>query len=198
MKERERKKTRRKVEYLKSVEEIPDFKSEEEEIEFWKTHSLVDILDELPEVKVEISGELRKRIEDHKKKKLLTLRLDPAQIDKAKEIAIKKGVGYLTLMRNWIQQGIERESYNKYGVEASIQPQIEDLIKTILENLIKRQLLFSNLTFPISTQARVPHYLRRGESVAETKSAPFATFPPDKIENPLGISPGRVLGQVQH
>jgi len=142
MKERERKKTRRRMKYLESVEEIPDFKSEEEEIEFWETHSMVDILNELPEVKVEISGELKKRIEDHKKKKLLTLRLDPAQIDKAKEIAIKKGIGYLTLMRNWIQQGIERELENQVDINSSMQSLNEGIerIKEELETL-KMQIL---------------------------------------------------------
>ena len=133
------------MKYLESVEEIPDFKSEEEEIEFWETHSMVDILNELPEVKVEISGELKKRIEDHKKKKLLTLRLDPAQIDKAKEIAIKKGIGYLTLMRNWIQQGIERELENQVDINSSMQSLNEGIerIKEELETL-KMQILPSS------------------------------------------------------
>ncbi|MGB7291105.1 MAG: CopG family antitoxin [Thermodesulfobacteriota bacterium] len=142
MKRRIRKNSKPRAKYLKSVKEIPKFKSEDEEIEFWETHSMIDIIDKLPEVKVEISGELKKRMEEHKNKKLLTLRLDPAQIDKAKEIAIKKGMGYLTLMRHWIQQGIERELEDQVDINSSMQSLNEGIerIKEELETL-KTQIL---------------------------------------------------------
>ena len=54
------KRSRRKVKYLKSVDEIPEFKNIEEEIEFWETHSIIDIIDQFPEVKLKIGGELKK------------------------------------------------------------------------------------------------------------------------------------------
>jgi len=195
-----KKKSKTRVKYLKSVEEIPDFKSEEEEIEFWKSHSMVDILDKLPEVKVEISGDLKKRIEEHKNKKLLTLRLDPVQIEKAKEIAIRKGIGYLTLMRNWIQEGIERELDNRDKIESSIQPLIEQVEK--VENLLKElenksQHLFSklhqlqsNLSF-----ARIIDPSHRDATFMRRKSAPPFKL---QFENLLGVPNERVMRQDHH
>jgi hypothetical protein len=47
---------------------------------------------------------------DLMKKRLLTLRLERRQIDDARRIALEKGLGYLTLMRVWIQEGIMREA----------------------------------------------------------------------------------------
>ena len=72
MKKKIMKRARGKVKYLKSVDEIPDFKNIEEEIQFWKTHSMIDIIDQFPEVKLEISGELKKRIEEKFKEEFLT------------------------------------------------------------------------------------------------------------------------------
>ncbi|HPZ07365.1 MAG TPA: CopG family antitoxin [Candidatus Eremiobacteraeota bacterium] len=90
---------------------IPFFKSEEEEIEFWDTHSSVDYFDDTEEVKekIEISNELQKKILKRKqKKKLLTIRLDQELIDKTKKIAKSKAIGYQTLMRMWIAEGLNR------------------------------------------------------------------------------------------
>ena len=59
------------------------------------------------------SGKLKARIvrraRERLKKKLLTLRLENRQIEDARRIATEKGMGYLTLMRVWIQEGIRRE-----------------------------------------------------------------------------------------
>lgn len=88
--------------HLKSVEEVPEFHSLEEEAEFWDTHTPIDILDQLEPVELEVAGDLKKKIEE----RLLALCLDSDQIKKAKEIAQKKGVGYLALIRRWIQAGI--------------------------------------------------------------------------------------------
>lgn len=42
-------------------------------------------------------------------KKLLTIRLDPKQIETTRKIAERKSIGYQTLMRMWIAEAIERE-----------------------------------------------------------------------------------------
>ncbi len=79
---------------------IPKFKSLEEERNFWDTHSVTDYLEELKPVKVEFSKP---------KKKLISLRLDTPQIKDLKKIASHKGLGYLTLIRYWINQHITEE-----------------------------------------------------------------------------------------
>lgn len=46
--------------YLKSLDEIPRFKSEREEAEFWATHSLADIWDQLDPVGIELVSQPRR------------------------------------------------------------------------------------------------------------------------------------------
>lgn len=104
-------KDRKRMKYLSSIDEIPDFKNEEEEAEFWATHSLAKIWDKLEDIgSVELDPELKKKIrERYGEKRLLTIRLDQEQIEAAKEIAERKSIGYQTLMRMWITEGINRE-----------------------------------------------------------------------------------------
>ncbi|MGH7799646.1 MAG: CopG family antitoxin [Thermodesulfobacteriota bacterium] len=135
--------TRKRIKQLKSIAEIPEFKSEEEETEFWDTHSTAELAEKglLEEVELKITGPLKKRIEEQRHKQLISLRLYPEQIEKTKEIAIQKGIGYLTLMRNWIQEGIERElSKEKDIIKAreSLEKEIELLVDKIRELLPSR------------------------------------------------------------
>lgn len=89
---------------------IPKFKSDKEAAEFWETHNATDYLDELEEVKVEVSPELRRRVVERAElKKPVTLRLEPSQVEVAKQIARKKSIPYQTLLRMWIAKAIERE-----------------------------------------------------------------------------------------
>jgi predicted DNA binding CopG/RHH family protein len=49
--------------------------------------------------------------ERHRRRKtVISLRLDPDQIDKAKKVAARKSIGYQTQLRLWIAQGIQREA----------------------------------------------------------------------------------------
>ena len=92
---------------------LPKFKTEEEEIKFWDTHSLTDYIDDTEEVKepIVLSEELKSKILSRRKlKKPLTLRLDPELIERTKLVAQKKAVGYQTLMRMWIAEGLNRET----------------------------------------------------------------------------------------
>jgi predicted DNA binding CopG/RHH family protein len=101
---------KKKIKYLKSVDEIPEFKNEKQEAKFWNTHSPIKILGQLKESKLQTAGKLKKDIQTQKeRRKLLSLRLDPRQIKAAKAIAERKSVGYQTLMRMWISEGITRE-----------------------------------------------------------------------------------------
>jgi hypothetical protein len=52
---------------------------------------------------------MKKQAENRRAKKLLTIRMDPKQIEIARKIAQRKSIGYQTLMRMWIAEGIERE-----------------------------------------------------------------------------------------
>ena len=102
-----------RIVYLKSLEEIPDFISEDEEVEFWATHSLAKVWDKLKPEPVTLSPHLRAKVQRRRVKKPVTLRLDQDQIRAAKAIARKKSLSYQALLRIWIAEGIQNELEKK-------------------------------------------------------------------------------------
>lgn len=95
------------------MKKIPEFKTEEEEARFWDTHSPLDYPGEFSEVKdpFEFASSLLKKVTESRKerKRQLTLRMGQRQIDLAKVIARYRGLGYQTLMRIWVIEGIRQE-----------------------------------------------------------------------------------------
>ena len=92
---------------------IPKFKSEEEETRFWGTHSPLNYPEEFIDIKepFEFSPSLLKKVAGKRdeRKRHLTLRMGQHQIDLAKAIANYRGLGYQTLMRMWVIEGIHKE-----------------------------------------------------------------------------------------
>ena len=92
---------------------IPKFKTEKEEARFWETHSSLDYPEQFTEVKepFEFSAALLKKVAKKRdeRKRHLTLRMGQHQIDLAKVIAKYRGLGYQTLMRMWVIEGIHKE-----------------------------------------------------------------------------------------
>ncbi len=72
---------------------IPEFKSREEEAEFWDTHSFADYWDEFKPVEVQFAKNLSEG---------LTIRLDPQTIAEVRSLAKEQGIGPTTLMRMWV------------------------------------------------------------------------------------------------
>jgi predicted DNA binding CopG/RHH family protein len=95
--------------YVKSLDEIPDFKTEAEESEFWSTHSLAEIWDQLEPIEIEVSPTACRVTLQRTRKKPVTLRLEERQIALAKQLARATSLSYQALMRSWISEGIARE-----------------------------------------------------------------------------------------
>jgi predicted DNA binding CopG/RHH family protein len=83
---------------MKPKEPIPEFKSRQEEAEFWDTHDLADYWDEVKPVKVRFARNLSEGI---------TIRFDPETLAKLREQARKKGMGPTTLARMWILEHLQ-------------------------------------------------------------------------------------------
>jgi len=83
---------------MKPKEPIPEFKSRQEEAEFWDTHDLADYWDEFKPVKVRFARNLSEGI---------TIRFDPETLAKLREQARKKGMGPTTLARMWILEHLQ-------------------------------------------------------------------------------------------
>ena len=91
------------------AKEIPEFKSEREEAEFWDTHNSLDYLESDEPVEIELDPGLAAKIRERAQTKRVTLRLRVSQIEAAKEIARKKDIPYQTLIRSWVAEAIRRE-----------------------------------------------------------------------------------------
>ena len=89
--------------------EIFRFRNGAEEAEFWPSHSLAKIWDQLEPVQIEVAPDVRRVIVQHTRKKPVTLRLEERQIKRAKEIARERSLNYQTLLRTWIAEAIARE-----------------------------------------------------------------------------------------
>jgi len=100
---------RRRMRYIRSVEEIPRFVNEAAEAAFWATHSLAAIWDKLEPVQIQVSPKARRLVLRQSRKKPVTLRLEARQIQRAKQLARAKSLSYQALMRSWISEGIARE-----------------------------------------------------------------------------------------
>jgi predicted DNA binding CopG/RHH family protein len=92
---------------------LPKFRSDKKAAEYFDSHSVADIWDQLPPAKTaKLSAALSKSIRERHAtaKSAISIRLAPEQIAAAKRIAAAKSVGYQTQLRMWIAEAIQREA----------------------------------------------------------------------------------------
>ena len=92
---------------------LPKFPSDREAAEYFESHSVAGVWDQLPEApQAKPSAALARKIRERhaRAKSPISLRLAPEQITAAKHIAAAKSVGYQTQLRMWIAEGIRREA----------------------------------------------------------------------------------------
>jgi predicted DNA binding CopG/RHH family protein len=92
---------------------LPKFRSDKEAAEYFETHSVADMWDQLPAGRqVKPAAALAESIRERhaRAKSPISIRLVPEQIMAAKKIAAAKSVGYQTQLRMWIAEGIRREA----------------------------------------------------------------------------------------
>ena len=82
---------------------IPQFASEQEESDFWDTHSITDYLDDTTEVDITV-------IDARPRKEQISLRLDRETITRLKALARQRGIGYQTLIRMWVMERLNQEA----------------------------------------------------------------------------------------
>jgi predicted DNA binding CopG/RHH family protein len=75
---------------------IPHFKTDAEAAEFWDSHSLADFDEDLEQV-----DDLEFKAPQ---KHVISLRLDPEDIQRLKLLARHKGIGHSTLARIWVKE----------------------------------------------------------------------------------------------
>ena len=83
---------------------LPDFKTEEDEINFWEKHSISDYWNDLSE-----SDDTFKR----PKLTPVTLKFDPLVLKKIKMLAKKRGLSYNAYIRYLLAKSIEEDMPHK-------------------------------------------------------------------------------------
>ena len=84
------------------MKKLPEFKTQEEEIEFWENHSITDYWDGLEE-----SRDIFKR----PKLTPVTLKFDPLVLKKIKVLARKRGISYNAYIRYLVAKSVEKEIF---------------------------------------------------------------------------------------
>lgn len=84
---------------VKKKSQIPAFRSDQEERQFWRTHSFEEFADELEELDVMIQPTRTEQI---------ALRLTKRDLDTLQEYAKQRGVGHTTLARSIVEQWVMR------------------------------------------------------------------------------------------
>ena len=87
---------------MKTLKEIPKFKNEQEEAEFWLTHDSTDYLD-WSKAKKTIFPNLKPTTES------ISLRLPAPLLARIKELANEKDVPYQSLMKVYLSDQVKRE-----------------------------------------------------------------------------------------
>lgn len=82
------------------MKKLPDFKTEKEEIKFWKNHSIGDYW-----------NDLKKSDDAFKRPRLtpVTLKFDPLVLKKIKMLAKKRGISYNAYVRYLLAKDVEEE-----------------------------------------------------------------------------------------
>jgi predicted DNA binding CopG/RHH family protein len=83
----------------KKLKKWPEFKSYEEEAEFWDTHDIREY-DKFERVELEVDKNLFHT---------LSIRLDAETLTNLRKRAEKKGLGVTTLIRVWVRERLEEE-----------------------------------------------------------------------------------------
>jgi len=87
----------------KMIKKIPQFKNEDEEFEFWSTHSTADYIDNFKPVQFDLS-KLKPST------KTISIRLPESMIGELKKLANKRDVPYQSLLKILLGEKLREES----------------------------------------------------------------------------------------
>ncbi|MHB1686109.1 MAG: BrnA antitoxin family protein [Ignavibacteriaceae bacterium] len=89
---------------MKKLKEIPDFKNEDEEREFWSTHSSVDYIDWS-------KGKLAKFPNLKPTTESISIRFPKSMLTDIKILANKKDIPYQSLIKMFVSEKIEEQNF---------------------------------------------------------------------------------------
>jgi len=112
---------------------MPQFETEEQEAEYWDTHSPLDLATELQAQKIRVRGA---------KDRPITIRLDSESRLKLNKLATEQGLGPSTFARSILMSAIEHrgnlpKSINLDDLRDVIEQNLPQSVKDKAENLVK-------------------------------------------------------------
>jgi hypothetical protein len=100
---------------IQSWDEVPVFRTEEEEAAYWETHALGEALlfdsgDEGADPRLPPP-----RGRKYHRAEMISLRLDPHLLRGLKQLAAERGIGYQTMLKQWLAERLEAEQASARG-----------------------------------------------------------------------------------
>lgn len=96
---------------------IPEFKTADEELEFWSTHSATEFLDQGEEVQIDASRARERR--EKRESQQISIRVPKRILEGTKRRAKKLGVPYQTLIQIWLAERLEVEEARASRIEGA-------------------------------------------------------------------------------
>ena len=91
---------------LQSMDDVPDFVTDEEEQAFWSTHYIGDSVSVTPR---ELSNQPLPAPRERIQSKRISLSLEQDTLVRLKRLARKKGMGYQTLLKSFVGERLYEE-----------------------------------------------------------------------------------------
>ena len=94
---------------IQSWDQVPVFRTEDEEAAYWETHALGEALlsdrgDEGDDPRLPPP-----RGRKHHRAEMISLRLDPHLLRRLKQLAAERGIGHQTMLKQWLAERLEIE-----------------------------------------------------------------------------------------
>jgi len=95
----------------KKLKPIPQFQTEKEEADFWAVHDTTEYNFENTNEQITLSPSLKAKLGARRRERLRkVLELDEEKFKQAQMIAERKKIDQSSLFKQWIEEGIERET----------------------------------------------------------------------------------------
>jgi uncharacterized protein (DUF4415 family) len=102
---------------VERIEDIPDFANEDEEHQFWSTHTFSEALmdqakpiEEIdPELARMLAAERKRRDLERERTRPIAIRFDADTLKRLRALASAKGTGYQTLLKTFVMERLYEE-----------------------------------------------------------------------------------------
>lgn len=126
-------KKKKPIKLINDPSELPTDLSDEEQLEFWETHGLSEeFLDKTEEVPAE------ERPRRPEKAVPISVRFDAHTLDRLKALADRRGVGYQTLLKQFVGERLYEEEKREGLVSADNEADLEEVWQATFKNTAER------------------------------------------------------------